>query len=231
MPTPTPQNNTKLTMIFDLKSPSGVEDQAQFGVWGAWNEGEPTDYDAALQGLADDALADWIADIDKADYSSAAVLSTCIATHYSTAGATVNEKRAVAGPTDWVGSQIRSLPWECSLAFSLYSYTPGTFVAHAARRRGRCYMPPLGAGVLANNSAGQLADDEAMSLLTDFKTWLTDVFSHTYDSDKHFQPSVFSREAVHLYPVTDLVVDGKIDSQRRRERQQNATRQTLSFSE
>lgn len=229
---PVAEHCAKITMIFDLKGPSEVNDQAQFGVWGQFNFPTGTDHptEAQLTALAAAARDEWVSGVDKADFSSAAELKTVIAAEYNADGTTRQEQRVVTDSGDWVGSQIRSLPWECSLCVSLYSYTPGTFIPHARRRRGRYYLPPLGAGVLANNSSGQLSDDEAMTLLSDQKDWLLAVTGSSLGSGIAWSPGVMSSVDSHLYALTDMAIDGKIDSQRRRERQQPATRQSLAFT-
>jgi hypothetical protein len=226
-----PVNNAKVTMVFDLKGPSAVNDEAQFGAWGIWSTppaaGSATD--AALLLLAEKARDHWVADVDKSSYSSAVELKTVIATQYNASGHTLNEQRAVTTSGDWVGAQTRSLPWECSMVVSLYSYTPGTFIPNARRRRGRCYLPPIGAGILANNSSGQLADADALAFGQEFHDWLHAVSDEDLGSGLHWDPVVMSQMDAHGYLLTDIVVDGKIDSQRRREKQQPSVRQTISY--
>jgi hypothetical protein len=225
-----PANNAKITMTFALSTPAGAEDEAEVGLWGFFQAGAPADYDATLLGLAEAARDKWVADIPKSDFSQAAELKTVSAIHYDATGHTANEQRAVTTTGDWIGSQIRGLPWETSLVISLYTYTPGTFIANARRRRGRCYLPPLGASVLANNGSGFLPDADALNILTAFEAFLTDVRGVALAGGVNWAPGVFSREDGAIRVLTDLGVDGKIDSQRRRQKSEIPVRQYLPYT-
>lgn len=222
-----PTQNVKLVMNFALKAPAGVEDQAQFGLWGQYNT-PPADLNAFLLAYAEYARDQWVSGVDKSSYSSAAELTFVQAITYDTGGHTSAEQRAPTTPGDWVGAQIRSMPWETSLCITLYTYPPGSFVPNARRRRGRLYLPPIGAGVLANNSSGELADADALAFAQDVRDWIAAIEGHVFSGSVAVTPRVFSRADSAMHDIFAVGVDGKIDSQRRRQKSELATRQFIN---
>jgi hypothetical protein len=70
----------------------------------------------------------------------------------------------------------------------------------------------------------------ALSYLNDFRDWLRAVFALViFGSDVIWQPGVLSRTAGNWNILTDLAVDTKIDTQRRREKSQSAVRQSVAW--
>ncbi len=235
---PVPADNVKLIMIFALNDGSADVEVAECGIWGMLNGGSGApDYPTQLQALAVGALAAWTAHAPVAEFSSAVVLKQAKAVHYNTSGHTLAEGVAAPTGTPWQGTASQSLPWEVSLCLSLYGYNRGTFEPNAARKRNRTYLPPMGAVIMGNAITGRLSATNANAVLTWYKAFLADVSSVALGSSWVFAPQVLSKGGTKppldpdgtLTAVQQISVDDKLDSQRRRERQQPATIYTLAF--
>jgi hypothetical protein len=113
------------------------------------------------------------------------------------------------------------LPWETSLAASLYTYPRGTFVPQARRKRGRFYLPPMGADQLDASNSGFFPDATIDAMLAEIVGFLqdsreTDVGAVTGTL------GVFSRVDGVIRDVIQVSMDAKYDSQRRRQNRENA---------
>lgn len=230
---PQPADLVKIVTVFDLlNDDTSVAEVAEFGMWGQLAGGDlgPAEWDPWLQDLAQLAVDKWSADISPGFYSHGAKLKQCRAIRADAAGHTVNEQVATPG-TPWSGDATHnSLPWASTLVVSLYTYTPGSFIAHAGRRRGRVYPPPLNVSIITSTNQGTVSSADALSYLNDFKGWLSDVSGAPVGSSvTTWILGVLSVTGDMWNHVTDLAVDTKIDTQRRREKSQPAVRQSVSF--
>jgi hypothetical protein len=221
-------------MVFDLNDDSAApQELAEFGIWGDYATHPATGalWDASLAITAQDAVDLWSSDIDPTHYSHGAKLKQARAIRADAAGHTVNEQVAVPG-TAWTGDATsHSLPWGDSLVVSLYTYTPGSFIAHAGRRRGRVYPPPPNISILETTNQGTVHADTALAILNDFAGWLHAVEdAHAGTATEHWISGVLSTVGDMWNPLTDLAIDTKIDSQRRREKSQTTTRQSVTFA-
>lgn len=230
---PQPADLVKLVTVFNLENDdTSIAEVAEFAMWGRLLGGSlgPAEWDPWLLGIAQGAVNAWSADISPAFYSHGSVLKQVRAVRADTAGHTVNEQ--IASPaTPWQGSASNhSLPWSNSLVVSLYTYTPGSFIAQAGRRRGRVYPPPLNVSIISATNQGTVAAADALSYLNDFKGWLTDVTAlDPTGLGPTWQLGVLSVTGNMWNHVTDLAIDTKIDTQRRREKSQGAVRQSVGF--
>lgn len=228
-----PADLVKLVTVFDLvNDDTSVAEVAEFAIWGQFSVAPTSsaEWDTALGLLATAAERAWSADIDPTFYSHGAKLKQCRAIRADAAGHTVNEQVAGA-ETPWQGNAAaHSLPWANSLVISLYTYTPGSFIAHAGRRRGRVYPPPLNVSIISATNQGTVSSTDALTYLNDWKGWLA-ACGALLDTPvgNAWVPGVLSRVGNMWNHVTDLAVDTKIDTQRRRERSQQAVRQSVTF--
>ena len=149
--------------------------------------------------------------------------------NYLANGHTLREQRYVP-PTPWVGTSTQpSLPWETSLCVSLYCYPRGTFQPNARRRRGRFYLPPMSSAVLASNNSGFVADNVAHGVLSQMHDFCRDAWQSYLGVDEAHL-GVFSRADSTVYPVVQISLDAKIDSQRRRQNREIAGALVTPFS-
>lgn len=226
-----PADLVKLVMVFDLlNDDTSVAEIAEFGIWGKFTTTPSGSalWDSNLQELAQLAVDSWSADISTAFFSHGAKLKQARAIHADTAGHTQHEQLATPG-TAWQGSATsHSLPWSNSLVVSLYTYTPGSFITFAGRRRGRVYLPPLNVSIISATNQGTVSSADALTYLNDFKGWLNDVQGVTLTPDENvWTAGVLSLAANQWNHLTDLAIDTKIDTQRRREKSQQAVRQSV----
>lgn len=228
-----PADLVKLVTVFDLVDDSNApQETAEFGIWGKLtaDPASSPEWDHALQQLAQGAVNGWSSTIPPDHYSHGAKLKQCRAIRADAAGHTANEQ--VSNPaTPWQGTATaHSLPWSSTLVVSLYTYTPGSFIAFAGRRRGRVYPPPLNVSVLETTNQGEIHPDTALIMLNNFGAWLSLCQSSIADpAPNPWIPGVLSVTGGNWNHVTDLAIDTKIDTQRRRERSQQAVRQSVAF--
>lgn len=230
---PQPADLVRLVTVFDLvNDDTSLAEIAEFSIWGQFTVPPTTspDWDTALGELAQGAVDLWSSNIDTGFYSHGSKLKQCRATRAGSDGHTLNEQVAAPG-TPWQGSATsHSLPWANSLVVSLYTYTPGSFIAFAGRRRGRVYPPPLNVSIISATNQGTVSPTDALTYLNDFHGWLTAVVATPAGpSPNVWIPGVLSRTGNMWNHVTDLAVDTKIDTQRRREKSQGAVRQSVTF--
>lgn len=206
---------------FSLQASGVPEETAQLGI--VWEPSVAVDdavAPAVLAEMAIGAYAAWKSDIATEHYETAIVLETVTARLESTAGAALFQEVATVADADkWKGTGTAgSLPWQVSMVISLYTYTPSTFIPNGRRRRGRVYLPPYGTSVLNDGDTGEVSTSFCTDRMNEFATMLADIQSHSYVSLSGLAPvpGVLSRTADHLYPITDLRVNTKLDTQRRR---------------
>jgi hypothetical protein len=234
-----PDNLVKLDTVFTLGTSAGVQDSAEFGIWWAlsWTPASSAAWDAALAELAQYSADQWSTLVANTLFSNAAGLLHCRAARCNTTGHTVNEQIKTPA-TPWTGTpSAHSLPWATTLAVSLYAYEPGTFTSNARNKRGRIYLPPLNTDTMSDTKSGEIALASAQSLRDQVKAWLSAIATHDLASSMdRAEPGVLStqRKLEPGYPglfspISWLAVDTKLDTQRRRERQQLATRSSVAF--
>lgn len=222
----TPLDCWSLTFDFPLNRAGTEEDHAEFSVWIDGDGTEPDD--ANLHSLAIGAHNAWTANVPNLRWCNNVRLGSVIATSYLSTGHILRQQ-AYSGDDAWVGAAADpALPWETSLAVSLYTYPRGTFVSHGRRKRGRFYLPPMAASMLDSSNSGYFPDGNIDSQLGYMKAFLGDV-----NQDMVGVPvgtlSVFSRMDSTLRPVTQITLDAKYDSQRRRQNRETVGYAAVDF--
>lgn len=222
-------NIVRVTWKYGLQAGSTIEDTSQHSVTflaGAIPSTQSV-VDAVLLDMATAALASQVANVSTALYHQTVIAQECRVAVEGTNGHTLFEKFAIAsGDLSWQGSNPSpSLPWECAVAVSLYGYQPGTFDTLGKSKRGRFYTPPPCSSVLQTNGSGELATDSLQTLVQGWAQVLKELQQHNYSGFPDFSPilCINSRRHVAAFPVTYIRGDTKIDSQRRRQRQEPAT--------
>lgn len=237
MPLPVVPDAMKVTFRATLEHSSGPVEEAQFGFTGVrvHRTGNPTDWKADVQQLAEKVRDKWIERVTQKGFWSAAVrMATVRVDHLNAAdGKTQDVGIApfVGAGNEWYGSGADSLPWETTMAVSLYGYGAGEFVLNKARKRGRMYLPPM-AILAASGYAGQMTQGNLNNLTANMVAFFNDVQGAEFDSGSpeqeadYFDLRILSRGTQlkpldpSSTPVTRIRLDSRIDSQRRRERQQ-----------
>lgn len=227
---PQPAGLAKLTMLFDLGNAGVVMDHAQFGIWGDGPFGEAASLDDTLQDIADFAKSQWITGVPKTLFSPAVTLNGALVGLYDSAGRLTHEKKSVALSTDWKGSATQTLPWAVTPCVSLYTYQRGQFTLDGRTKRGRIYLPPVGVPAMGNSTLGTMGQTTVDNLLSYIGDWLTAILGHTPVGEPNsFHPGVLSTAKGYFNELAYLSMDDKLDTQRRRERQQPATITTVPW--
>lgn len=216
----------RVTFAFGLFEGSAQQEVAEPSVYfraGAVPS-DPAVTNAILNDMATAALASLVANVDTANHSATVQALHCRVALEDTAGHTLFEKIvAAAGALAWQGTGAAAcLPWSSSLVISLYGYTPGEFDPFGKSKRGRMYLPPFATTVMHNDGTGKLAIALCGDLVDQWGQVLQELQQHDYSGFPTFSPVLVinSRRQVQAFPVTHLRVDNKLDTQRRRERQQ-----------
>lgn len=215
-----PADLVSTEFVFGLSDGTTVVESAEFTLWGQCiGPAIPTDWDAALAQLAEAMYGSWVDNAVSTMWGGFTTLESVKCATYGTDGKTTFEQEFIAD-TLWVGTGGSTvMPWQISLCVGIYSYTPGTFIAHAGRRRGRVYLPPMEASLLSSAPDGNMSSATAIAGL--------DLVNHLFatmegtDLDTSPGPAaaiggVFSRLDQRLWQVTDFKDDVKWDTQRRR---------------
>jgi hypothetical protein len=216
----TPTTLIALTWKFALSKVGTDMDIAEFTVNCHKDSYEPDD--AQLLKLADGGYKAWQGHIDPTLWCDNVFLVSVAGRTFSADGHTFREQVWTHGPTDWVGTATgAALPWETSMALGLYTYPRGSFVANARRKRGRIYLPPMAANVLDPSNSGFFSNANLPTLLAN----LHEFMSHVGEDDigaSVVKPGVYSRVDGAIRDVTQLSLDAKIDSQRRRQNRETS---------
>lgn len=213
-----------VTYNFVLSTGTAGVEQAECTVWylSDTNPVSDDDWNGVLQQLANGSNGEWRANVATEHWENSVTLANVTARHESTAGLTLHEQVYIPSGGDiWAGTGTGgSLPWQTSLCLSLYAYPRGSFVADQRSKRGRIYLPPMGVSVLNDASDGLLADDFVGDRMGEIGQSWTNVMGFTYTDLPAYHPvlGVNSRRQVAFYPVVQLSVDTKLDTQRRRTR-------------
>ena len=225
---PIPDNLVKITEQFSL---AGNVEIAEFSVYGAVTAapGSDADWRTALSHLALAAHMGWEA-VTTSGFSPALELVASKASLYGTDHKLKDEQSHAAAPGDWSPGSGNSLPWSSSVVIGLYTYTPGTFIPHSARRRGRIYLPPLSIDAVRAGESGELATGLQTTYANAIKTWLHSISSAGLGGAwGPWVPGVLSRVTGQFNALTDIVCDDKIDTQRSRTRQEPAVKVVVSY--
>lgn len=216
----TPADAYQLTWNFPLTRVATQEDIAEFSLWFAGVGG--AEYgDEQLASAAQGGYNAWVNNMSAGHWCNNVLLDSVTATNYLTTGHILHQQNYV-GDGSWVGEHPGpAMPWETALAVSLYTYPRGTFVTHGRRKRGRYYMPPMAAGVLDGSNSGYYSDSALAALLAECKAFLEDAGQDKLGATIGTL-SVFSRVDSELRPVSQVTLDAKFDSQRRRENREKA---------
>lgn len=217
----------QLVFKFELLALTSPADIAEFSLWMAGVDG--AEYgDPQLHSAAIGACHAWQDNVNQNHFSSAVEFSTVTARNFLANGHTNHEQVFVADGS-WVGNAAgASLPWETSLCCSLYTYPRGSFIPNARRRRGRFYLPPMSSDQLENANTGFYSDGELPDLLSELQAFL-----HAAREDmvgvQVGDLVVYSRVDGASNNVTQLSIDAKFDSQRRRQNREPVGFITLDF--
>lgn len=216
---PTPLKLWQETFRFDLSQGSTQQDIAEFSLWFSSDTLEPGD--AELPHLAAGGILAWQNNMNQEHWATNVAFVSVEATAYETDG-TIKSQKEVAATGGWVGTDTgAALPWETSLATSLYSYPRGTFVPQARSKRGRYYMPPMAASQLDGSNSGFFLDSEIEAMLSECAAFLGDA-RKTDVGVTTGTLCVYSRKLGDTFPITEISMDAKFDSQRRRQNREAA---------
>lgn len=232
-----PADTMRARFHASLLKGSVVAEEAEFGFWGhrVRTGGADVDWPNDVQFAAEGIRDRWNEHITaKNMFPQSVRLDFVQVDHLAAAnGAVLDQGVALFDGDDaWRGTETNSLPWECALAISFYGYTPGTFTQNKGRKRGRMYLPPLAANTLSGGD-GQFSDGLLQQLVPMFVAFFNDVQGMELPgagplTGDYWDLVVVSRGTPDkiltptAYPITRIQADTKIDSQRRRERQQDA---------
>lgn len=225
---PQPDNLVKITESFSL---SGNVEIAEWSTW--WEltaePGSPADWRTALQALAGGAHAA-MEGFTTSGFSPALELVFSKASLYGTDGKVKDEQVHAASPGDWSPSSGDSLPWSSALVVGLYTYTPGSFIPHSARRRGRVFLGPLSTSAIRAGESGELGTGLQTTIMNAFSTYLHAIAGTGLGGAWGPPvPGVLSRVAGQFNHITDLVVDDRLDTQRSRTRSEPAVKDTVAY--
>lgn len=222
----TPLDCWSLTFNFPLTRAGTTEDVAEFTVWidGAGTEAD----DDMLASLAVGAGTAWTSNVPDLRWCNNVSLGSVTATSYLANGHILRQQEKPPS-SPWTGAAADpALPWETSLAVSLYTYPRGTFVTNGRRKRGRFYVPPMAALTLDSSNSGYFSDGNMDSQLGYMHAFLSDV-----NQDQEGVPvgslGVFSRMDSVVRHVTQISMDAKFDSQRRRENRETVGVRIAAF--
>lgn len=235
MPNPVPQDTMQAVFTAGLYVGAERQDEAQWGIWGVrfHRLGNVTDWPADCQAIANALVTKFNTHITgKSMWSTAVQMETVKVNHYEASTGKVLDQgeAAFTAGTAWVGTGATSLPWETSLCISLYGYGAG-FVQDKRRKRGRFYLPPMATTVLGTQS-GNITDTVLGDIRDQYGALLNDVQGMNIGSGSGGgQPDYWDLRVISkgtkekpLPPTSTQIVrmqlDSKVDSQRRRERQQ-----------
>lgn len=122
----------------------------------------------------------------------------------------------------WAGlSTAASLPWECAVVITLDGNTGG-YDPHAARKRGRFYLPPPSADVLNTDNSGMLVHSFVDSICTGAHNWIEAVNDIPSGLSNQCRTVVSSKVGGYNTDVAFVRCDEKVDAQRRRENREGA---------
>ena len=239
---PIPADCIHVSFVFDLYDGGQAIEQGVFGFHGQRKHttGNPVDWEADIQELADKMHAKFLTGVPQPLFSPAIIMNRVDCYHLSTANKTLDKgSRAFTPIGEWTGGAGTGMPWECATVVSLYGYNPGSFRQNARNARGRFYLPPLRKDA-TDSSNGLLATATQADMVSWLGDWLNDVQGSEMGSaagpggdPDYFDLGILStqRKSQAGYdgaftPATYFRVGRVIDVQRRRRKKQNESYQT-----
>jgi len=215
-----PTNRWMTTWRFALNRAGNEEDEANFSLHFGGTSYEPTD--DQLGSIAEGAYNAWVNNTSPTWFTNAVTLAGTKSYRYNDAGHVIGVGGYAPSDDFWHGTHAGpSLPWECALVFSLYSYPRGSFQVNPRRKRGRIYLPPFASSMLDTSNSGFVDNGLMDDLLAGMANFLEDAEKDAVGVALA-PPVIFSRVGQALYEVTDLYMDAKIDVQRRRQKSESA---------
>jgi hypothetical protein len=223
----------RVNLIFEPKDTDWPGEEAVCGFWLQHQHvtGNVFTWSHQLQFLADRVatkLGDHWADLGTY-LGSGYKITQVRAAQIGTDGRETDAKTSAIDGDTLAGSGTHIMPPEVAVVVSLFGYTPGTFTAHAGRKRSRMYWPYVTASFA--DGAGKNGSANLMSL--GFKDFFNDIQGMHAD-DETALPSALDVDSWHLVvaskvgaevtQVQHISVDDHFDSQRRRQHQSPAVR-------
>jgi hypothetical protein len=193
--------------------------------------GDTVDWARDVNDIATAVRDSWVAHMTHGNFGTAVIGDRVDVYHLGTDGRTIDKGTAgFTVPNDWRGSQGVSLPWETSLAVTLYGYEPGSFTPQAARKRGRFYLPPMATNAMDSPSGG-LGTSVRASLDANLAAFFGDVKTitlHDYGEIARdtMKLGILSRRGSIFTDAVAWGYDDRFDVQRRRENRQAPARYT-----
>lgn len=218
---PQPADLLRVSWQFSL----GSAEVAQCDVWCQANTPPVTDPDwlNLVSQVATAARDGWKTQVSPSHFGEEVELKRALCARYSSAGHILQELASITAPGDWVGSDDTSMPWSTAICVNLYTYTPGTFIAQNRSRRGRIFLPPPGRDVLQDNASGEMDNAIPPVILSEIRQLFLAVQA------AHVTVGVLSTTHNFWNHVTDVTTDTKLDTMRRRAKNEPATVFTLGI--
>jgi len=219
-------NLIRATWAWTFVSAGETNEQAEASCYylASHRPGDDATTQAVLDQLATLMLSKVVANLPTGHWSPSVNLDHARAAWEDTNGHTLLESRiAASGDLAWVGGgSTTSLPWATALCCSLYGYEPGAFDPQGKHKRGRMYLPALGADQLLADGSGKLASDKLNDIMLNWGAVISAPQEALVWADPALtlQLVVNSRSTVQAHAVNWVRMDNKLDTQRRRERQQ-----------
>jgi len=225
-------NLIRVSWLFDLQVSGEVQDHAQFDIHFFSDTIPPTTpgKQDQLDVLAQAGADHWSSDVSHTPFSHAAIENSVKAAWLDSSGHTIAES-VKAPATGWQGNNAyESLPWSSTLVVSLYAYQRGTFTTEARNKRGRIYLPPLNRFLFSNTDSGQPGLGDCEDIRDHVGTMLSAMASTDLGSGAMAGPVIYSTVKDYYSNLSYLSVDNKVDTQRRRERQQSSSISTVAWT-
>lgn len=236
-----PEDMMYVRYRFKLLGLTGEEvEEAVFGFHGHRHHtvGNDVDWATDIQGVAEsarDKLVTAWTDIAPA-FTNRVVGDRVDAYHLDTAGKTLDKGSASFTGDDAIEGSVSAgtLPYQCALVLSMYSYPHGSFVPHGKSRRGRIFLPPPAGSFCGNDGRAQTTKRDA--LLTAMQAFFNDIQGMHIGDDgglpttaDYFELALLSKVRGEWYQIVDLGLGLVIDTQRSRRRSLNEARTWASI--
>jgi len=203
---------TKLTFSW---TGGGMSEIQEFGFWQT-HTGTPS-WATDLQTLADGTRDAWNTNFGSvASWFSNAINGVKVACYEmdSTLHAVSSASSAFSSGHTFHGTDSTGLPPQDTVVITLYCDDPAHFVGHRARRRGRFYLPTMGASQL--NGQGYLGTSTVAGILGQAKAFVQDVDNIGLSGSGKPPIGVLSRADVNWREAAFIGCGRIIDTQRRR---------------
>lgn len=215
----TPTNLVQFTWNFGLVRLAGQEDIAEFSVAASRDTIEPDQH--GLDKLAVGAGKAFLTSIPATRFAPNVRFIGVKARMFKPDGKTLRESVWLTD-TPWIGLDPgAALPWETALCVSVYTYPRGTFTDDAKRKRGRFYLPPMAASQLDFSNSGYFANGSVSPMLDSLKSFMNKIGQDDLGVSV-LDAGVYSRADGVVRTATQISLDAKFDSQRRRQNREIA---------